>query len=114
MMSSACPTITNYQHVLSLTITQLINQLTPSYCSVVIWPRIDQGTCVKTPQTAGCQLEVVEPLLEGESLVTDVGRIEELLRHHGDKVLCVMSTTSCFAPRTPDKLVCSNSCICSE
>ncbi|XP_063694910.1 O-phosphoseryl-tRNA(Sec) selenium transferase-like [Bolinopsis microptera] len=73
--------------------------------SVVIWPRIDQGTCVKTPQTAGCQLEVVEPLLEGDSLVTDVGRIEELLRHHGDKVLCVMSTTSCFAPRTPDKLV---------
>ena len=51
------------------------------------------------------QLEVVEPVLEGDSLVTDVVRVEELLDHHGDKVLCVMSTTSCFAPRTPDKYV---------
>ena len=42
-------------------------------------------------------------MLEGDSLVTNVGRVEELMRHHGDKVLCVLTTTSCFAPRTPDK-----------
>ena len=46
---------------------------------------------------------MVEPVLEGDSLVTDVGRVEELIHHHGDKVLCVLTTTSCFAPRTPDK-----------
>ena len=71
--------------------------------SVVIWPRIDQGTCVKAPQTAGCVLEVVEPIVDGDSLVTNLDRIEELMQLHGDAVLCVMTTTSCFAPRTPDK-----------
>jgi len=72
---------------------------------IVIWPRIDQKTCIKAPQTAGCQLIVVEPLYEGDSLVTDVGRVKELLVEHSETVTCVLSTTSCFAPRTPDKLV---------
>lgn len=72
---------------------------------IVIWPRIDQKTCIKAPQTAGCELIVVEPLYEGDSLVTDVGRVRELLAEHHDSVTCVLSTTSCFAPRTPDKLV---------
>lgn len=37
------------------------------------------------------------------SLVTDVDRVRELLAEHRDSVTCVLSTTSCFAPRTPDK-----------
>lgn len=87
-----------------LTSLLFLKQSTPT-ADVVIWPRIDQGTCVKAPQTAGCRLIVVEPVLQGDSLITNLSLIEELLVEHGDKVVCVLSTTSCFAPRTPDKLV---------
>uniref|UniRef100_A0A671YYF5 O-phosphoseryl-tRNA(Sec) selenium transferase n=1 Tax=Sparus aurata TaxID=8175 RepID=A0A671YYF5_SPAAU len=51
----------------------------------IIWPRIDQKSCFKAMITAG-----FEPR-----------KIEEL---GADNVLCVHSTTSCFAPRVPDRL----------
>jgi hypothetical protein len=35
-------------------------------------------------------------------MVTDVTTIRALMEQHGDQVLCVLSTTSCFAPRQPD------------
>ena len=47
---------------------------------------------------------MVENVLEGEELRTDVGKVEEeIMRLGPDNVLCVLTTTSCFAPRTPDK-----------
>ena len=52
----------------------------------------------------GLEVVVVENLLEGEELRTDVDRIEaELARLGPDKVVCVLTTSSCFAPRTPDR-----------
>ena len=48
---------------------------------------------------------VVENVLEGDELRTDVGRVEEQIQSLGpDTVACVLSTTSCFAPRAYDKL----------
>lgn len=43
----------------------------------------------------------------GEEIITDIEEMEKyIVKLEGDKnVLCVLSTTSCFAARTPDKLL---------
>ena len=47
---------------------------------------------------------VVENLLEGDELRTDVEAVERQIQTLGaENVLCVHSTTSCFAPRVPDR-----------
>ena len=71
----------------------------------VVWPRIDQKSCFKSIYLAGCSPIVVENLLEGDELRTDVPAIERILKEGGEDILCVLTTTSCFAPRAPDKLV---------
>jgi O-phospho-L-seryl-tRNASec:L-selenocysteinyl-tRNA synthase len=45
---------------------------------------------------------VVEPLVKGDELVTDVQKITQILEEKGKEVLCVVTTTSCFAPRAID------------
>ena len=48
---------------------------------------------------------VIENVLEGDELRTDLHTLEESVQKLGEEnVLCVLTTTSCFAPRTPDKL----------
>jgi O-phospho-L-seryl-tRNASec:L-selenocysteinyl-tRNA synthase len=73
----------------------------------VIWPRIDQKTCFKAILTAGLTPVVVENKLEGDELRTDVDAIRAAIARVGGSgaVLCVCSTSSCFAPRAPDRLV---------
>jgi len=70
----------------------------------VIWSRIDQKSCLKSISTAGLIPLVAEGLIEGDSIVTNITAIEELLTRHTGEVLCVLSTTSCFAPRRPDRV----------
>jgi O-phospho-L-seryl-tRNASec:L-selenocysteinyl-tRNA synthase len=71
----------------------------------IIWPRIDQKSCFKSILSAGFQALIVENVLEGDELRTDVDKIQSLIDDKGsDEILCVMTTTSCFAPRGPDKL----------
>ena len=49
---------------------------------------------------------MIENLLEGDELRTNLAKLEsELLRLGPANVLCVLSTTSCFAPRVPDRWV---------
>lgn len=48
---------------------------------------------------------VIENVLEGDELRTDLGAVERKIQELGaQNVLCVHSTTSCFAPRVPDRL----------
>ncbi|XP_049591774.1 O-phosphoseryl-tRNA(Sec) selenium transferase [Syngnathus scovelli] len=71
----------------------------------IIWPRIDQKSCFKAMITAGFVPVVVENVLEGDELRTDVDAVERQICELGaETVLCVHSTTSCFAPRVPDRL----------
>ncbi|KAL4231703.1 hypothetical protein ACF0H5_009279 [Mactra antiquata] len=71
----------------------------------VIWPRIDQKSCFKSMITAGFEPIVIENILTGDELSTDIEMIEKKIVELGsEKIVCVMTTTSCFAPRTPDKL----------
>ena len=68
----------------------------------VIWSRIDQKSCFKAIITAGLIPLVVDHITIQGQLQTDIIAIKILLENHGQSILCVMSTTSCFAPRQPD------------
>jgi O-phospho-L-seryl-tRNASec:L-selenocysteinyl-tRNA synthase len=50
---------------------------------------------------------VIEPKIVGEELQTDMEAINKILEdpEYKGKVLCVISTTSCFAPRAIDNVV---------
>jgi len=91
---------------MTVTLTMLALRAMRPAAKYVVWPRIDQKSCLKAVAAAGCTPLVVESLLEGDELRTNVpgvrARIEEVGAEH---VLCVLSTTSCFAPRGIDKLL---------
>ncbi|XP_071830497.1 O-phosphoseryl-tRNA(Sec) selenium transferase-like isoform X2 [Apostichopus japonicus] len=71
----------------------------------IIWSRIDQKSCFKAILTAGFKPIVIENKLEGDELRTDVEAIKEKIAELGaGNILCLYTTTSCFAPRTPDRL----------
>ncbi|XP_063321243.1 O-phosphoseryl-tRNA(Sec) selenium transferase [Pelmatolapia mariae] len=71
----------------------------------ILWPRIDQKSCFKSMITAGFEPVVVENVLEGDELRTDLEAVERKIEELGaENILCVHSTTSCFAPRVPDRL----------
>lgn len=79
--------------------------LRPPQAKFVVWPRVDQQTCLKAVLAAGLQLLVVPNALEGDELRTDVAALERAIeRVGGDHVLCVLSTTSCFAARGADRV----------
>ncbi|XP_056113811.1 O-phosphoseryl-tRNA(Sec) selenium transferase [Rhinichthys klamathensis goyatoka] len=71
----------------------------------ILWPRIDQKSCFKSMVTAGFEPVVIENVLEGDELRTNMEEVERKIEELGAKnILCVHSTTSCFAPRVPDRL----------
>ncbi|XP_070540300.1 O-phosphoseryl-tRNA(Sec) selenium transferase-like [Ptychodera flava] len=71
----------------------------------ILWPRIDQKTCFKAINTAGFTPIVIDNVLEGDELRTNLVQIEEKIQELGAKnILCICCTTSCFAPRAPDRL----------
>ncbi|XP_030047106.1 O-phosphoseryl-tRNA(Sec) selenium transferase [Microcaecilia unicolor] len=71
----------------------------------IIWPRIDQKSCFKSMITAGFEPVVIENVLEGDELRTDLKTVEAKIQELGpENILCIHSTTSCFAPRVPDRL----------
>lgn len=71
----------------------------------VIWPRIDQKTCIKSITAAGLKPIVIEPILDGDAITTNLAAIKEQITKLGvENVLAIFSTTSCFAPRVPDRI----------
>lgn len=76
----------------------------------VLWPRIDQKTCLKAIISAGLTPVVVPNILkEGTNEVTtDMASLERAIEHYGgpdgSHIVAVFTTTSCFAPRVPDKV----------
>ncbi|ETV89171.1 O-phosphoseryl-tRNA(Sec) selenium transferase [Aphanomyces astaci] len=71
----------------------------------VLWPRIDQKSCFKAMVTAGLEPVVVENVLVGDELRTDLEALEAKIVELGaENILCVLSTTSCFAPRGYDRV----------
>eukprot|EP00960_Hanusia_phi_P064476 765802-Hanusia_phi.AAC.9 len=72
----------------------------------VIWPRVDQKTCLKSLLAMGLTPIIIDNKLEGDEVVADMDAIEQAILEHGsDNILTVIATTSCFAPRRPEKIV---------
>jgi O-phospho-L-seryl-tRNASec:L-selenocysteinyl-tRNA synthase len=73
----------------------------------VVWCRCDQNSAVKAVALAGLRLEVVQCRAKEEALETDMEALAARVSSLGaERVCCVLTTTSCFAPRVPDKAVC--------
>ncbi|GAB0188236.1 O-phosphoseryl-tRNA(Sec) selenium transferase [Grus japonensis] len=72
------------------------------------------GKLVRDCLSGSFEPVVIENVLEGDELRTDVEAVEAKIKTLGaENILCVHSTTSCFAPRVPDRLeelavVCAN------
>lgn len=72
----------------------------------MIWPRIDQKTCLKCIVSANLRPLVVENRLKDDVLETDLDAIEQSIHEVGaENVVCIMSTTSCFSPRGCDAVI---------
>ncbi|KII69943.1 O-phosphoseryl-tRNA(Sec) selenium transferase [Thelohanellus kitauei] len=72
----------------------------------VIWSRIDQKSCFKSILNAGLEPVVIQNVLDGDAVKTDIEGIRRAIEAKGPQnIVCVMSTTSCFAPRYPDDIL---------
>lgn len=71
---------------------------------IVLWSRIDQKSCFKAIQSAGLTCVVIPTTREGDEVVTNLEAMAAALRENQGSVLVVITTTSCFAPRVPDKV----------
>ncbi|KAL1507789.1 hypothetical protein AB1Y20_007399 [Prymnesium parvum] len=91
---------------MSVTMTLLALKAMRPHAKYVLWPRIDQKSCLKAIDAMGAIPVVIDNLLDGDELRTDVDAVRAKLAELGaDAVLCLLSTTSCFAPRGVDKLL---------
>jgi O-phospho-L-seryl-tRNASec:L-selenocysteinyl-tRNA synthase len=76
------------------------SKIIPRY---VIWPRMDQKTCLKSIVSSGFIPVIVENQLRGDSVQADVDAIRKIMEESvPGTIACVLTTTSCFAPRVPD------------
>ena len=72
--------------------------------TIVLWSRIDQKSCYKAISSAGLTCIVVPTRIVGDAVVTDMEAMEAAMDAHVGKILAVITTTSCFAPRVPDSV----------
>eukprot|EP00939_MAST-03C_sp_MAST-3C-sp1_P001540 g1540.t1 len=84
-------------------ILQTLRRMRGPKAKYVVWSRCDQKSCFKAILSAGLTPVVVETRLVGDAVCTDMDELRAAIERCGEEnVLCVASTTSCFAPRTAD------------
>ncbi|XP_053697018.1 O-phosphoseryl-tRNA(Sec) selenium transferase [Sabethes cyaneus] len=76
----------------------------------VLWSRIDQKSCLKSITTAGLTPVVIDTVPRHENghdiFGTNVSEFRSKVEELGaSNICCVLSTTSCFAPRTCDNII---------
>lgn len=74
----------------------------------VVWSRIDQRSCFKAISITGLQAVIIHGIFlpEEQILVTDTKKFEETIEELGaSNILCLYTTTSCFAPRNSDNIL---------
>ncbi|GAW82784.1 O-phosphoseryl-tRNA(Sec) selenium transferase [Plasmodium gonderi] len=71
----------------------------------VIVSRIDHKTCYKCIDFCNLKYLVVDMIYRDEELFTDLDTIEKLIKIYNEKICCVMSVTSSYAPRNSDEIV---------
>lgn len=88
----------------TLTFCMLSIRETKPTAKYVLMPRIDQKSCIKSAIAAGYSLIIIENELNDLELRTDLKALEEKIQElKPENIACVFSTTSCFAPRAPDR-----------
>jgi len=75
----------------------------PMKC-IVLWSRIDQKSCYKAISSAGLTCVVVPTKVDGDAVITDMEAMETAMNTYEGRILAVITTTSCFAPRVPDSI----------
>lgn len=71
----------------------------------IIWSRIDQKSCLKSMISIGLTVHVIEPILQNNTLKTNIDEIRSKIDELGaSNILAIHSTISCFAPRQPDAI----------
>lgn len=71
----------------------------------VLWSRIDQKSCFKAIISANLTPVIIDTIANEDELCTNVEEFEKKIEELGaDKIVCMISTTSCFAPRGCDKI----------
>jgi len=90
---------------MALTLSMLALKKRRPQAKYVIWSRIDQKSCFKSILTAGFEPAIIELIKKGDELTTDLTAMRDAVTTLGsENILCIFSTTSCFAPRGPDDL----------
>ncbi|KAM7360120.1 sec synthetase [Cochliomyia hominivorax] len=82
----------------------------------ILWSRIDQKSCFKSMTTAGFTPIIINLIRKPEKpgLYTNIDEFKKKLSDiPSEDILCIMSTTSCFAPRNMDDIV-KLSCLAEE
>jgi O-phospho-L-seryl-tRNASec:L-selenocysteinyl-tRNA synthase len=85
-----------------MSLSLVLSSLRSEGKDVVLWSRIDQKSCFKAILTAGLKCIVVPTCLKDQQVMTDLVAMKALLDRYRGRVLAVVTTTSCFAPRIPD------------
>jgi O-phospho-L-seryl-tRNASec:L-selenocysteinyl-tRNA synthase len=73
----------------------------------VLWSRIDQKSCFKSILTANLEPIIIEQIenVDNNYLQTNVSEFEKQIQQlNPDEICCIISTTSCFAPRAIDNV----------
>jgi len=90
---------------MALTLSMLYLRRKRPKARYVIWSRIDQKSCFKSILTAGFEPIIIQLKRVNDELQTDVEAIRLKVAELGcESILCIFSTTSCFAPRAHDNL----------
>jgi len=119
---------------MAMTLSFLTLRLLKPNAKYIIWSRIDQKTCFKCIITSGFVPIIIEPkvkknddednikkniennnnIINDFELTTDIESIKnKIIELNPSNILCIFSTTSCFAPRAYDDIE-SLSLLCKE
>jgi O-phospho-L-seryl-tRNASec:L-selenocysteinyl-tRNA synthase len=68
--------------------------------NIVLWCRIDQKSCYKSILSAGFQCIIIPTKVVSDEVETNLDELRSTIQNIGkEKILAIISTTSCFAPR---------------
>ncbi|SBT44177.1 O-phosphoseryl-tRNA(Sec) selenium transferase, putative (SEPSECS) [Plasmodium ovale wallikeri] len=79
----------------------------------VLISRIDHKTCYKCIDFCNLKYIVIDMIFRNNELWTDTEKIKNVIEEYGDKICCVISVTSSYAPRNADDIV-KISLLCSK
>ncbi|SCP05978.1 O-phosphoseryl-tRNA(Sec) selenium transferase, putative [Plasmodium ovale] len=71
----------------------------------VLISRIDHKTCYKCIDFCNLKYIVIDMLYRDNELCTDIEKMKNVIEEHGNKICCVISVTSSYAPRNADDIV---------